>query len=172
MRRIAGAARHRHALIVLAAVGACALPGAVNAQASVPGDSAAVVAVVQRLFDAMATRDTAAARALILPGARFASVRSTPPTSPGRFQSDTAFIASLAGSGDRLLERMWNPLVRVQGRIADLWAPYDFHIGPRFSHCGVDVVTLIRTPDGWRISGIAYTVETTGCAPSPLGPPR
>jgi hypothetical protein len=26
-------------------------------------------------------------------------------------------------------------------------------------------------PEGWKIAGIVYSVETTGCAPSPLGAP-
>ena len=29
---------------------------------------------------------------------------------------------------------MWDPEVQVDGDIAALWAPYDFHIGGRFSH--------------------------------------
>src|SRR5688500_13681294 len=39
-------------------------------------DEAAVLAAVQRLFDAMASRDTAAARALMVRGTQFVSVRS------------------------------------------------------------------------------------------------
>ena len=50
-------------------------------------------------------------------------------------------------------------------------APYDFHRDGEFSHCGVDAFTLVRTESGWKISGGVYTVETEGCAPSPLGPP-
>lgn len=145
------------------------LPVSVSAQTAAVSDSAAVVAVVQRLFEAMASRDTVTARALLLPGSRLISLR--PGASP-RVQSDTAFIRSLAAAREQLLERMWNPLVRVHGGLAELWTPYDFHRGGRFSHCGVDAVTLVRGADGWQIAGIAYTVEPTGCAPSPLGPPK
>ena len=66
---------------------------------------------------------------------------------------------------------MWAPVVQVQGRIASVWTPYDFHIDGRFSHCGIDTITLLRTDAGWRIAGLLYTVQRTGCAPSPLGPP-
>ena len=52
-----------------------------------------------------------------------------------------------------------------------VWAPYDFHVNGAFSHCGVDVFSLVRTAEGWRIAAVAYTVEREGCAPSPLGPP-
>jgi hypothetical protein len=65
---------------------------------------------------------------------------------------------------------MWDPLVLVHGRIAVVWAPYDFHINGEFSHCGVDAFTLIKTENGWQIAGAAYTIEPKGCAASPLGP--
>jgi hypothetical protein len=82
------------------------------------------------------------------------------------------FVRSAAASQARLLERMWDADVRVFGRIATVAAPYDFHRDGVFSHCGTDVFDLVKTPEGWKISGILYTVERQGCRPSPLGPPR
>jgi hypothetical protein len=49
------------------------------------------------------------------------------------------------------------------------WAPYDFHLDGKLSHCGIDSFGLVRGADGWRIAGISYTVQKTGCAPSPPG---
>ena len=143
-----------------------------SAQSSPASDSAAVVAVVQRLLDAMASRDTATARALLVPGSRVISLRPGSANATPRVQTDSAFIRSLAAPREALLERMWSPAVRIHAGLAELWAPYDFHLGGRFSHCGVDSFTLMRGASGWQIVGIAYTVETAGCAPSPLGPPK
>lgn len=134
-------------------------------------DSAAVLRAVQRLFDAMLARDTAAARALLLPGARMISVRGDTAVARARTQGDTAFIAMLATGKERLLERFWQPVVHVQGPIASVWTPYDFHIDGSFSHCGIDVVSLVKVGDAWRIATITWTVQRRGCAPSPLGPP-
>jgi hypothetical protein len=36
----------------------------------------------------------------------------------------------------------------------------------------VDAFDLVKTPEGWKIAGGVYTVERTGCPPSPLGPPK
>ena len=80
--------------------------------------------------------------------------------------------AATAGDETRMLERMWDATVLVHGPLAQVWTPYDFHADGEFSHCGVDAFTLIKTSEGWRVSGVAYTVEPTGCEPSPLGPPR
>ena len=131
-----------------------------------------VLAVLQRLFDAMAARDTATARAILLPGAQFRALRTDTTLAAPRVQSDTAFLRQLATRPDRLLERIWAPVVHVDGPLATVWAPYDFHIDGKWSHCGVDAVTLARTAAGWRVAGFAYTVQRQGCAPSPLGAPR
>lgn len=144
-----------------------ALPRALSAQS----DSAAVVATVQRLFDAMAMGDTAAARSILLPGMRFVATLADT-TSRARTQSDTSFIRQLATDREAYLERMWSPVVHVDGPLAVLWTPYDFHIGTQWSHCGTDTVTLVRADGGWRIAAFAYTVQRRNCAPSPLGPPR
>ena len=159
------------ALVLLA----CAFARPAAAQPVAGGDSAAVVAVVQRLFDAMSRRDTVAARALLLPGSQFISVRPAAANAPAaapRRQSDTTFLRSLASGRERLLERFWAPTVKVHGPLADVWAPYDFHVDGKFSHCGIDAFTLLRTASGWQIASIVYTVESAGCAASPLGPPR
>lgn len=139
---------------------------------SVSDDSAAVVATVQRLFDAMARRDTTLARALLLPGTRFVSVSGDSASAGPRMQGDSAFLRMLAARSEPLLERMWAPVVTVAGPIATLWAPYDFHIDGRWSHCGVDTVTLLKSGSGWRIAALVYTVQRRNCAASPLGPIR
>ena len=51
----------------------------------------------------------------------------------------------------------------IRGRMAQLWSEYEFLRDGKFSHCGVDSVTLFKTAEGWKISAIAFTMETTGC---------
>ena len=87
-------------------------------------------------------------------------------------QEDTAFLAMLATGRERLLERFWQPTGQVDGSIASVWTPYDSHVDGRWSHCGIDVASLVRVGDAWRIAGITYTVQRRGCARSPLGPPN
>ena len=131
-----------------------------------------ILASVDSLFSAMARRDAAAARAIVVPGAVFYSaIDSGGPANP-RTQVDSAFVRSLTTGTGALLERYWSPTVSISGPLAQVWAPYDFHRDGVFSHCGVDVFSLLRTPAGWRIAAITYTVKRTGCAPSPLGSPR
>lgn len=127
-----------------------------------------VVAAVQRLFDAMAERDPVAARSVLLPEGRLHRVS---PDGSLRQLTNEEFVAGLEQGSGRLLERMWEPKVMMHGGVAMLWAPYDFHRDGELSHCGVDVFSLVKTDEGWKIAGTVYTVEQE-CEPSPLGPVR
>jgi len=62
-------------------------------------------------------------------------------------------------------------VVQVRGNLAQVWTEYDFHLDGKFTHCGIDAFTLVRVNGDWKIAGTSYTVEPTGCKPSPLGPP-
>ena len=132
-------------------------------------DEKDVVAAVQKLFDAMTAHDSDAARSVIVPEGRLFSANEA-----GKVSSQTLeeFAGRLSTSKAQMLERIWNPKVYVRGRIAHLWAEYDFHLTGKFHHCGVDSVSLVKSADGWKITGIEDTRETSGCTPSPLGPPR
>jgi len=53
--------------------------------------------------------------------------------------------------------------IKIHQGLAMAWVPYEFHVNGKFSHCGVDVFTLIQTQDGWKIVSAAYTIEQEGC---------
>jgi Putative lumazine-binding len=133
-------------------------------------DKAAVIAAVQKFFDTMASRDVEGARSVLMADGKLFAVRDQngQPTARGGSMQD--YLDGLGKRKQEYRERMWSPEVRIHGPIAALWTPYDFWVDGKFSHCGIDAFDLIKTPDGWKISGGVYTVERTGCAPSPLGP--
>jgi hypothetical protein len=140
-----------------------ALSGLTSAAAD--GESRAVLSTVERLFEAMAARDAAAARSVLLPGGSIVQVREGADAPSISAQSE--FPDRIAAANAPLRERIWDAKVLVHGRIAQVWAPYDLHRGDTFSHCGVDAVTLVKTAEGWKIAGLTYTVEKTGCKPPP-----
>jgi hypothetical protein len=130
-------------------------------------EAQAVVAAVERVFSSMRTRDTAALRGLL--DARLVIVaHGTAADGSTRVSQRTVseFLGAVAASPAELRERMWTPEVRVDGSLATVWAPYDFHVGERFSHCGHDAVHLARRDGRWIITALAYTVEHTGCGPA------
>lgn len=131
-------------------------------------DRQAIVAAVQQFFDTMAAKDVEGSRRVLIPEGRFFRVRV--PSGEVSTVTLKEYIDRLPTQKQRQRERFWNPDVRVQDGIASVWTRYDFWIDGKFSHCGVDSFDLVKTPDGWKISGGLYTVQRDGCPPSPLGP--
>lgn len=141
------------------------------ADATVMTEESRVLATVQAFFDALAAKDTAAAARTLTESASLIGTRETPDGTALNESTRAEFLQGLSGGSVQFLERMWDPTVMIRGAIAVVWTPYDFHRDGEFSHCGIDAANLVRTSEGWRIAGIVYTAEATGCAPSPLGSP-
>jgi hypothetical protein len=155
---------------VCAAVFSC-LPCVAAAQPDA-AEREAIIAVVQRFFDSMATRDVAQAAAVLVSDGRLFSVREEKGETVVRSTTIKEYLERMPAGKQRLLERMWNPEVKLHRGIAVLWAPYDFYRDGKFSHCGVDSFDLVKTQAGWQIAGAMFTVERTNCPPSPLGAPK
>ncbi len=147
------------------------LSGTVASDGIGSSEEAAVLATVQAFFDALAAGDGAAGSATLLDGAVLVGTTSTADGIEINRMDRAGFVELIEGRAG-MLERMWDATVWVRGAIATVWTPYDFHRGGEFSHCGTDAFNLVKTDRGWRIASVVWTVERTGCAPSPLGPPR
>ncbi len=142
-----------------------AVSSTAEAQNANAAEEKAVLATVQRMFDAMRTRDTVAFREIFEPGARLIGMRT-------RANGEQVLQAipwerfgamMAADKRGQWNERAWSPEVRIRGSLATVWGEYDFHFGETPSHCGVDAVQLLKTASGWKIVSIADTYETTGC---------
>eukprot|EP01037_Dinobryon_pediforme_P016381 gene16381-16559_t len=53
--------------------------------------------------------------------------------------------------------------IKIDGDLASVWAPYQFYLGDKFSHCGVDVFSLLKTAEGWKIIYIVDTRRKDNC---------
>jgi hypothetical protein len=128
-------------------------------------ERAAVLATVQKVFTAMRTRDTALLRQAFDTTARLVGVstRGGPPTV--RLTAPAAFGGSVASApaGDVWNERIWDPEVRIDGDLAQVWAYYTFHRNNAFSHCGVDAFMLLKVGTEWKITQLADSRRTSGC---------
>ena len=144
-----------------------AAPDAARAQS----DSAAVLQTVQTLLKGIENRDTTLLKSVLTTDGRFTILVIEPDSVVSVGATHAEFITRVGAVGPKLLERVWQPVILVHGALATFWAPYDFYRDGKFSHCGIDVFTLVRTKEGWKITGGSYTVQRTGCAPSPLGRP-
>lgn len=132
-------------------------------------DRAAILAVLEKTFAAVASQDPDDWRPLLLDEARSLSFRNDPDRPQGaplmRERSFGDFISGMKPGEGRYLERwLGEPDVLIHGPIASVWGEYDFWIDGAFSHCGVDSVNLAKVDGAWKIAHFMWTVETDGCA--------
>ena len=146
-------------------------PPTLAAQDSTVRPEESVADLARAFLSALSSGDTTTLSVLLAPEAMIYSVREDPAGPSIRPVSRASFLEGMGREGRVLLERMWDPTVLVQSRVAMVWTPYDFHLNGELSHCGIDVFTMLEGAEGWKVASITYNVVREGCPPSPLGPP-
>ena len=144
------------AMIVLSA-------GTGRAQALQSPEAAAVLAVVNRIFDGMKEADSAKVRTAFAPGARFVSVGTRAYPDSVVYQAVDGWLAGIAGSNKAWEEKIKNVRITVDGNIASAWMDYTFHLNGALRHCGVDSIEFVKVKGEWKITQLADTRRTTGC---------
>lgn len=129
-------------------------------------DEAAVMSVVNHLFESMQSQQGEALRNLFIPEGRLISTQRRKGQASVRLLALDDFVKLTVETKEPFRERMFRPEVRVEGDMATVWGRYDFHVGERLTNCGFNSFQLLRTPDGWKIAHIASTIITAGCQES------
>ena len=154
------------AAIVLA--GCAANSAARPVQATTTPEQAEVLAVVNRLWEAMRTNDSSMARSVFDSTAQSVSILDRNGTRSVRWSRVDNFVRAIGSATEPWIERMVAPEVRIDGNLASVWTWYDFSRGGTVSHCGYDSIELARLNSGWKIIYIADTRQTTGCDKPPV----
>jgi hypothetical protein len=121
-----------------------------------------VLGVAQQFFDALEKGDTAAFRNLFVEDARTSFVQEK----DAKVLAGSRSPKNFSFNKDRIVRERFlrdGVEVMVQNRIAMVWGPYNLWINDKFSHCGVDVFTMLKTDKGWKISSLSYSMESEGC---------
>ena len=119
--------------------------------------------LVQQFFDVIGKNDSVGYKKLFLKDGYRYTVN----------QKDDSIYTAGKSAFDRIsfnTNNQWKEVMREKGvkieihdRIAMAWVPYDFWVNGKLSHCGVDVFTLMKTQQDWKIAVIAYSIERGGC---------
>ena len=124
-----------------------------------------VKAVVNKLFAAMKNSDAASLKAVFADSAILQSI-SRNKEGKTVIQNDTvdefAGIVSKMPKGDAD-ERIVFDVIKIDGPLAMVWAPYKFYYKGNFSHCGVDAFQLVKFNGEWKIQYLIDTRRKTGC---------
>ncbi|HBK87682.1 MAG: nuclear transport factor 2 family protein [Cyclobacteriaceae bacterium] len=124
-------------------------------------DEAQVMEPVNQLFEGMRTGDSAMVHRVFHHSARMTSVKTD-----GTITDDAlaGFLKAIGTPHTEVWnEVIWKPVVQVDGTFAQVWTPYAFYVGKRFSHCGVDAFQLVKTAAGWKIFQLSDTRRKEKC---------
>lgn len=129
-----------------------------------------VMQVVVGLVNGMREADSLAVKKAFLPAATLQTVIEK---DDGRVEVRTQSLAGFIGAVGKespgvLDERIMFDMVRVDGNLASVWAPYLFNYNGSLSHCGVNSFQLVKLDEEWKINYIIDTRKKTGCGPSHL----
>lgn len=158
------ATRPRPALAALAAA-ALAWAGPLAAQQE---DEAAVLAVIDRMFEGMRTNDGDMVRSTFVEGATLVSTEDREGGPATQLLPVERFASAVDGATIPWDEPYWDPIVQIRDHLATAWVKYAFYAGEDFSHCGVDAFMLARQADGgWKIVALADTRQREDCEMPP-----
>ncbi len=118
------------------------------------------------LFDGMREGDSSKVRSVFRPEARiYTSFLSQSGERVLKAGSLDDFLIAIGTAHEEIYdERLSNINIQIDGGIAQVWTDYNFYIGEKFSHCGVDAFQLVLEDSGkWRILHLMDTRRREGC---------
>jgi hypothetical protein len=132
-------------------------------------DKREVLQKVQQFFDALEKQDTILFKSILLSNGQVWAISEKENAAKYSMRQFGDFMKTLINPARVIQERMLSSEVKIHNRIAMAWVPYTLDISGKFSHCGVDLFTLLKTDEGWKIATAAYTIEPDGCSRSGSG---
>jgi hypothetical protein len=73
------------------------------------------------------------------------------------------YIENVLGGRGIWTERLFAPVVQVDGDIAMVWSRYELLVDGVFDHCGVDHFDMVRRGERWVVYNLTWTNVTVGC---------
>ena len=159
------------ALVLVTLLGRETAAQTASPSVSQSGDQrAAIIAVADSALAAITRGDVVALTDLMVPEATmFPTTTREGVTSYRARTREAQRSGSLAG----VVERGFSPTAMVNGGVGIVWMPYDLYLNGAWSHCGVDVFSMVKSNGAWRIASLAWSAEQPPvCAKHPSGPPN
>lgn len=124
-----------------------------------------IMGTVNALFDGMRAGDSLKVRNAFALGATMMSVSENPKDSIALKKSSIDGFVKAVGTPhpEKWDEQIFDEKISVDGPMAIVWVPYKFFLGQKFSHCGVNVFTLIKIKEAWKITSVTDTRRKDIC---------
>ena len=129
-------------------------------------DEKAIRATIDKLFTGMRNSDTAMLASAFSPTAVMQTiVRKQDGGLVVRTETVGDFITAISKPRtDQLDERIVYGGIQTDGPLASVWTPYEFYVGTKFSHCGVNSFQLVKLNGDWKIQYIIDTRRKENCS--------
>lgn len=156
----------RMVLVTSLAAPVLAAPPATSAAAAKPSrEEASVLATMDRYMLAISAKDLERMAAMQTPEGMTYRARATGDGTMDVVARPNSYWVDPSNKDARTArERYWSPTVLIRGDIAVVWAPYEYWIDGKTSHCGIDVFNFVRVGGSWRVANSMWTVEPNACA--------
>ena len=128
----------------------------IASKAQTPEDS--VKMVINQFFTAMKTADAKLLQSCFADSAILQTITDKDGNVAVKNEDVKEFIDFVSKvSVNDADERITFDVVKVDGPLAIVWAPYKFYWKGQFSHCGVDAFQLVRINGAWKVQ---YLIDT------------
>ena len=122
-------------------------------------DKKEILQKVQQFFDALETQDTVLYKSILLKDGQTWAISEKDGTVKYSMRQFSDRLRTLVNPAQVIQEKLLSSKVMIHKQIAMAWVPYTLDISGKFSHTGVDVFTLLKTSEGWKISTLAFTMD-------------
>ena len=110
--------------------------------------------VVEDFFIAFHAKDSVGLQKVCHVDMSLQTVTNAKENSRLKNEKASEFYKSIASipSHIKVLEKITDYKVQVDGNMAHVWTPYEFYVNEQLSHIGVNSFTMIKEPNGeWKI---------------------
>ncbi len=130
-----------------------------------PSPEPEIEKTINRLFDGMRKGDSTILKSVFHQDAQMATTYTDQQGLPAIRQRSVAQFIQRAGiPHDNIWnEKINNLMIRQEDNLAIAWMQYAFFLGDEFSHCGVNVINLVKSEFGWKIYDLIDTRKSENC---------
>lgn len=128
-------------------------------------EETAVRAVIDQMFTGMRTgKGKLVADAF----SQNAVLQTIVPRPDGRVEVKSEALSEFVNAVDQPHADQWDERIQygsiqIDGQLATVWTPYQFFLGGKFSHCGVNSFQLVKINGNWKIQYIIDTRRKDSC---------
>ena len=120
--------------------------------------------VVNKLFTAMKNADATSLQSCFADSAILQTIIDKKGKPTIETEAVQGFAISISKTTkDDADEGITFDVVKIDGDLAIVWAPYQFYWKGTFSHCGADSFQLVRINGEWKIQYLIDTRRKEGC---------